>query len=65
MHVSGNEYRYEIEQWSKVVAVGSNLADPDSWIEYLPDGTIQKYGSTTVIIVFFMHPVDESLSSND
>ncbi|KAK7452669.1 hypothetical protein VKT23_012067 [Stygiomarasmius scandens] len=47
MHISGNEFRYEIEQWSKVVAVGSDLANPESWIEYLPNGNVRLYGSTT------------------
>ncbi|KAF9507107.1 hypothetical protein BS47DRAFT_1366863 [Hydnum rufescens UP504] len=40
------EYRYEIEQWSKVVASG-NAANPSSWTEHLPNGTVRKYGSTT------------------
>jgi hypothetical protein len=48
MSISGNEYRYEVEQWSKVVAEGVDLANPDSWTEYLPDGTVRRYGSTSV-----------------
>jgi hypothetical protein len=48
--ISGNEYRYEIDQWSKIVASGSDAANPDYWIEYLPDGTVRKYGSTSVRI---------------
>ena len=39
MCISGNEYRYEVEQWSKVVAEGVDLVNLDSWTEYLPDGT--------------------------
>ncbi|CCM06065.1 uncharacterized protein FIBRA_08312 [Fibroporia radiculosa] len=46
MKISSNEYRYEVEQWTKVIAVGSDSANPDSWIEYLPDGTVRVYGST-------------------
>ena len=49
MHISGNEYCFELEQWSKVVVVGSDLANPDSWIENLPNGTVRLYGSTQVI----------------
>ncbi|CCM02460.1 uncharacterized protein FIBRA_04559 [Fibroporia radiculosa] len=46
MKISDTEYRYEVDQWAKVVAVGSNAADPDSWIEYLPNGTVRVYGTT-------------------
>jgi hypothetical protein len=50
---SGAEYRYEIEQWSKVVAEGDqadiDAGNPKSWTEKLPNGTIRRYGSTTVI----------------
>ena len=45
---SGTEYRYEIEQWSKVVADG-DAANPKSWTEHLPNGNVRRYGSTTVI----------------
>ncbi|KAG8899687.1 hypothetical protein FRB99_006500, partial [Tulasnella sp. 403] len=45
--VSGNEYRYEIEQWSKVVASGSDASNPDYWTEYLPDGSYRIFGGTT------------------
>ena len=45
---SGIEYRYEIEQWSKVLADG-DVANPRSWTEHLPNGNVRRYGSTTVI----------------
>ncbi|KAF8661352.1 hypothetical protein AX16_001447 [Volvariella volvacea WC 439] len=45
--ISDNEYRYEIEQWSKFITTGSNPANPDRWTEYLPDGTVRQYGATS------------------
>ncbi|KAL4258255.1 Insecticide toxin TcdB middle/N-terminal domain-containing protein [Pleurotus pulmonarius] len=47
MNIGGNEYRYELEQWSKVVAQGSDPSNPDSWIEYLPNGSRRTYGTST------------------
>ncbi|KAK2463995.1 hypothetical protein APHAL10511_003939 [Amanita phalloides] len=47
MKVGDNEYRFEIEQWSKIVAKGSNAANPDSWEQHLPDGTIRTFGTTS------------------
>ncbi|KAF4597731.1 hypothetical protein EYR40_008196 [Pleurotus pulmonarius] len=47
MNIGNNEYRYELEQWSKIVAQGSNPANPDSWIEYLPDGSQRTYGASS------------------
>uniref|UniRef100_A0A8H7YBU0 Teneurin-like YD-shell domain-containing protein n=1 Tax=Psilocybe cubensis TaxID=181762 RepID=A0A8H7YBU0_PSICU len=40
------EYRFEIEQWTRVFAIGDNLANPTSWEQHLPDGTIRMFGST-------------------
>lgn len=48
INIGGNEYRYELEQWSKVVAQGSDPSNPDSWIEYLPNGSRRTYGASTV-----------------
>ena len=45
---TGNEYRFEVEQWSKVIAQGSDLANPDSWIQLLPNGTKRRFGATAV-----------------
>ncbi|KAE9393736.1 hypothetical protein BT96DRAFT_978801 [Gymnopus androsaceus JB14] len=45
MHISGAEYRYEMEQWSKIVAEGDSK-NPTSWKEYLPDGSIRVFGTT-------------------
>ncbi|KAJ8515295.1 hypothetical protein ONZ45_g7271 [Pleurotus djamor] len=47
INIGGNEYRYEVEQWSRVVAVGTDAANPQSWIEYLPDGSTRTYGTTS------------------
>jgi hypothetical protein len=47
--VSEKEYRFEVEQWSKIEAEGTDPANADYWIEYLPDGTIRRYGSTKVM----------------
>ncbi|KAL0957871.1 hypothetical protein HGRIS_000054 [Hohenbuehelia grisea] len=38
-----NEYRYEVEQWSKIVAEGPE-ANPTYWTEYLPNGTSRTFG---------------------
>lgn len=46
----GNEYRYEVEQWSKIVAKGSDPANPESWEEWLPDGTRRLFGDTQVCL---------------
>ncbi|PFH50324.1 hypothetical protein AMATHDRAFT_85848, partial [Amanita thiersii Skay4041] len=40
------KYRLEIEQWSRFFALG-DVANPTSWEQYLPDGTIRKFGDTT------------------
>ncbi|KAG9220198.1 hypothetical protein CCMSSC00406_0007107 [Pleurotus cornucopiae] len=45
--IGNNEYRYELETWSKVVARGSDASNPDSWVEYLPDGTQRTFGNTS------------------
>ncbi|KAJ7475487.1 hypothetical protein B0H11DRAFT_2032379 [Mycena galericulata] len=45
IRISGNEYRYEIEQWSKITAHG-DPTNPTSWTEYLPDGGIRTFGDT-------------------
>ncbi|KAJ8520818.1 hypothetical protein ONZ45_g2429 [Pleurotus djamor] len=46
MSVGNNEYRYELETWSKIVAHG-NSTNPDYWVEYLPDGTQRTFGNTS------------------
>jgi len=46
--ISSDEYRFEIEQWSKIVAIGSDPANPESWKQYLSDGTIRIFGTTKV-----------------
>ncbi|KAF9492312.1 hypothetical protein BDN71DRAFT_1509556 [Pleurotus eryngii] len=48
INIGGNEYRYELEQWSKVVAQGGDPSNPDSWIEYLPNGSRRTYGASTI-----------------
>jgi hypothetical protein len=45
---STNEYRFEVEQWSKILANGDDLANPTSWMQYLPDGTTRSFGTTIV-----------------
>ncbi|KAJ7125821.1 hypothetical protein C8R43DRAFT_1212234 [Mycena crocata] len=45
VHIGGNEYHYEIEQWSKFVVEG-NPRNPTSWTEYLPDGGIRSFGTS-------------------
>ncbi|KAL6297836.1 hypothetical protein BKA93DRAFT_831210 [Sparassis latifolia] len=44
--IGGNKYRFEIEQWSKVTAKGSDPANPEYWTEHLPDGTTRIFGNT-------------------
>ncbi|KAJ8517614.1 hypothetical protein ONZ45_g5227 [Pleurotus djamor] len=46
MSIGNNEYRYELETWSKIVAHGDSV-NPDYWVEYLPDGTQRTFGNTT------------------
>ncbi|PFH50174.1 hypothetical protein AMATHDRAFT_48084 [Amanita thiersii Skay4041] len=41
-----NEYRFEIEQWSRIFALGNDVANPTSWEQHLPDGTIRRFGAT-------------------
>lgn len=48
MQIAPHEYRYELEQWSKITTTGSDPANPDSWTEHLPDGTTRLFGVTTV-----------------
>lgn len=48
MSIGNNEYRYELEQWSRIVAEGSDSANPDSWVEYLPNGSKRTYGASSV-----------------
>ncbi|PFH47850.1 hypothetical protein AMATHDRAFT_42658 [Amanita thiersii Skay4041] len=40
------EYRFELEQWSRVFAYGQDVGNPTHWEQYLPDGTIRKFGDT-------------------
>ncbi|KIM40886.1 hypothetical protein M413DRAFT_28006 [Hebeloma cylindrosporum] len=40
------EYRFEIEDYSKVYAFGPESCDPTHWEHHLPDGTIQVLGKT-------------------
>lgn len=47
MSIGNNEYRYELEQWSRIVAEGSDSANPDSWVEYLPNGSKRTYGASS------------------
>ncbi|KAJ8463056.1 hypothetical protein ONZ45_g17719 [Pleurotus djamor] len=44
--IGDNEYRFELETWSKIVAHG-DAVNPDYWVEYLPDGTQRTFGNTT------------------
>ncbi|KAL0950270.1 hypothetical protein HGRIS_010250 [Hohenbuehelia grisea] len=44
--IGNNQFRYEIEQWSKIVTTGSDPANPESWTEYLPNGTKRYFGNT-------------------
>ncbi|KAK2459724.1 hypothetical protein APHAL10511_008258 [Amanita phalloides] len=46
MKVGENEYRFEVEQWSKLIAKGSDPSNPDSWEQYLPDGRTRFFGTT-------------------
>ncbi|PFH46745.1 hypothetical protein AMATHDRAFT_183039 [Amanita thiersii Skay4041] len=39
------EYRFEIEQWSRIFAYG-DIGNPTHWEQYLPDGTMRKFGNT-------------------
>ena len=48
---TSNEYRYEVEQWSKITAFGSDAANPDYWVERFPDGSVRIFGSTSVSVV--------------
>ncbi|PFH48390.1 hypothetical protein AMATHDRAFT_5827 [Amanita thiersii Skay4041] len=41
-----NEYRFEVEQWSRIYARGNDPANPTSWEQYMPDGTIRYFGNT-------------------
>ncbi|PFH48340.1 hypothetical protein AMATHDRAFT_150088 [Amanita thiersii Skay4041] len=41
-----NEYRFEVEQWSRIFALGTDPANPTSWEQHLPDGTIRRFGNT-------------------
>ncbi|KAF9027293.1 hypothetical protein BDZ89DRAFT_1258726 [Hymenopellis radicata] len=45
VYISGSEYRFEMEQWSKLVASG-DPENPTSWTEYLPDGSTRVFGTT-------------------
>ena len=47
INTTGNEYRFETEQWSKIIAEGSR-ANPTSWTQYMSDGSIRKFGVTAV-----------------
>ncbi|KAJ8496002.1 hypothetical protein ONZ45_g12626 [Pleurotus djamor] len=47
INIGTNEYRFEVEQWSKIVAVGSDPANPDSWVEHLSDGSTRTYGASS------------------
>ena len=52
--IGDNEYRYEVEHWSKFITYGSDPANPDYWIEYLPDGHERVFGNTTVTISYLI-----------
>ncbi|KAF9064010.1 hypothetical protein BDP27DRAFT_1334218 [Rhodocollybia butyracea] len=43
--VGENEYRFEIDQRSKIIANGDPV-NPSSWTEYLPDGGKRLFGTT-------------------
>lgn len=45
VNVGGNEYRFELEQWSKIIADGPS-ENPSSWTEYKPDGSKRSFGTT-------------------
>lgn len=47
INTTGNEYRFETEQWSKIIAEGSR-ANPTAWVQYMSDGSIRKFGATDV-----------------
>lgn len=47
MNIGGNEYRFEIEDWSKITAHGSDASNPDYWTQHLPDGSTRTFGATT------------------
>ena len=42
------EYRTEIERWSRFFALGPDAANPTSWEQHLPDGTVRTFGNTEV-----------------
>ncbi|PFH47102.1 hypothetical protein AMATHDRAFT_152955 [Amanita thiersii Skay4041] len=44
--VAGNEYRFEVEQWSRIYAHG-DPANPTHWDQYLPDGAIRRFGNSS------------------
>ncbi|KAF4593628.1 hypothetical protein EYR40_008416 [Pleurotus pulmonarius] len=44
--IGNNEYRYELEMWSKIVAHGNDASNPDYWVEFLADGTQRTFGNT-------------------
>lgn len=50
---SKTEYRFEVEQWARVFALGDDLANPTSWEQHLPDGTIRQFGNTEVTLLLF------------
>ncbi|PFH46733.1 hypothetical protein AMATHDRAFT_199097 [Amanita thiersii Skay4041] len=41
------EYRFEVEQWSRIYAVGDNPKNPEYWEEQLPDGGVRWFGKTS------------------
>jgi len=47
------EYRFEIEDYSKVYAFGPETCNPTYWEYHLPNGTIQTLGKTQVCIFNF------------
>lgn len=47
VEVASNEYRTEIESYSKIVAEGILGSGPATWTVYRKDGSIHQYGHTT------------------
>ncbi|PFH46740.1 hypothetical protein AMATHDRAFT_7456 [Amanita thiersii Skay4041] len=40
------EYRFEVEQWSRIYAVGDDPKNPEYWEEQLPGGGVRLFGET-------------------
>ncbi len=68
---AGSEYRTEVDQFSKIVAIGSgskNLVDsgtaPTSWEVWARDGRIYTYGGTLDSRLDVTNPADSSKSTH-